>query len=151
MHFSAFKWYFENVLGLPDGRASVAPEEQNSDYESGLVSIEGERWRLRTGRVTPTKPGAFVAVWRRSEQGSTEPFPAADSTAGLLVFVVDRERRGVFRFTNERLSVLGITRSDKHPGKRGFRVYPAWCSGLNPQASRSQTAQAPAFTHLSPA
>ncbi|MFC8523647.1 MULTISPECIES: MepB family protein [Micrococcaceae] len=35
-------------------------------------------------------------------------------------------------------------------GKRGFRVYPAWCTDLISQASRTQRAQAAAFSELPP-
>ena len=125
------------------------PEEQNGDYESGVVRIGSEWWRIRTGRITPKKLGAFVAVWTRDDSGATRPFGSDDTATGLLVFVTEGEHVGVFRFTAAHLTQLGITRSPKHPGKRGFRVYPSWCSGLNSQAQRTQAAQASAFRMLS--
>ena len=126
------------------------PEEQNGDYESGLVMIGVQHWRIRTARVTPVKPGAFVAVWSRDPLGETRPFDTDDRTDGLLVFVVDGERFGLFRFTAPYLERLGITRSASQPGKRGFRVYPEWSTGLNPQAKRTQREQAEAFIDLEP-
>ena len=138
--FTAFESYAAQ-LGVP---VDVAPEAQNSDYESGMATIDGETWHIRTARNTPTKPGAFVAFWRRDETGQTSPFGADDLAAGLLVFVQQEELRGVFRFTADHLTELGIT-SGRRPGKRGFRVYPAWCTGLNPQAAATQRAQARAF------
>ena len=138
--FAAFESYAAH-LGVP---VDVAPEAQNSDYESGMATIDGETWHIRTARNTPTKPGAFVAFWRRDETGQTSPFGADDLAAGLLVFVQREEMRGVFRFTADHLTDLGIT-SGRRPGKRGFRVYPAWCTGLNPQAAATQRAQARAF------
>lgn len=124
------------------------PETESSGYESGTVELDGELWRIRTARVTPTKPGAFVAVWERGESGQTQPFSVADAAVGLLVFVAEGERFGVFRFPKEMLSALGIMSSDSRPGKRGFRVYPTWSDGLNAQAIRTQRAQAPAFETL---
>ncbi|MGL5853270.1 MAG: MepB family protein [Phycicoccus sp.] len=148
--FAAFEWYAEHLLRPRRTPLAMEPEEQGG-YESGLATIGGERWRVRTARVTPTKPGAFVAVWRRAGDGGTEPFPADDATHGLLVFVEDGIlRRGVFRFTAAHLRELGIVRSESHPGKRGFRLYPDWCSGLSRQAASTQAVQAPAFTRLSP-
>lgn len=128
--------------------ATGVPEEQGGDYEAGRIQIDGAPWRIRTARITPTKPGAFVAVWRRGPDGSTEPFGDADDCAGLLVFVIDGPRFGVFRFTREHLRELGILSGSSSPGKRGFRLYPAWCTELNPQATRTQRAQAKAFTEL---
>ncbi|MGO4584919.1 MepB family protein [Arthrobacter sp. 2RAF6] len=123
---------------------------QNSDYESGVARIGKEQWRIRTARITSTKPGAFVAVWKRGDGGSTRPFTADESMSGLLVFVEEQERFGVFQFTKAHLISLGFVSSDLHPGKRDFRVDPEWCTDLNPQASRTQRAQGPAFVELPP-
>ncbi|GED99555.1 metallopeptidase [Gordonia spumicola] len=120
--------------------AELTPDATNLDYDGRIAQIGDQRWRVRTARVTPTKPGAFVAVWRRDVDGGTEPFDSAD-VAGLLVFV----EGGVFRFTAEHLADMGITSSDRHPGKRGFRVYQPDLVGLNPRAARTQRAQASAF------
>ena len=140
MQFDAFAVYSAEA-GVT---AEVIPEPQTSDYESGVTQFDGEAWHIRTARNTPTKLGAFVAFWRRGSDGTTMPFSEDDPAAGLLVFVNQNDRRGVFRFTGAHLSELGIT-SGKRPGKRGFRVYPSWCAGLNPRAETTQRAQARAF------
>lgn len=148
MSFAAFRRYANSVgiaLGPGDG---PSPEEQRSDYESGIVRLPDGLWRLRTARVTPTKPGAFAAVWERGEDGRTRPLQASDGILGLLVFVEVGERSGVFRFTSADLVRLGVARTGSQPGKRGFRLYPAWCSDLNPAARRTQREQAPSFTSL---
>lgn len=123
----------------------VVAEAQDSDYESGIAQLDDGPWHIRTARNTPTKPGAFVAFWRRDSSGRTAPFPEDDAAMGLLVFVEQGDRRGIFRFTRSHLADLGIT-AGRRPGKRGFRVYPTWCVGLNPTARATQRAQAPAFT-----
>ncbi|WP_218682142.1 MepB family protein, partial [Microbacterium sp. BF1] len=41
----------------------------------------------------------FVAFWQRHADGNTTPFSDDDPAAGLLVFVAQHDRRGVFRFT----------------------------------------------------
>lgn len=140
MQFNAFEVYAAEV-GMT---VAVTPEAQNSDYESGLAQIGEEAWHIRTARNTPTKPGAFVAFWQRDADGNTMPFSGDDPAVGLLVFVEQHDRRGVFRFSGAHLAELGIT-SGRRPGKRGFRVYPSWCAGLNAQATTTQRAQAPAF------
>ena len=140
MQFSAFEAYAAEV----GTTVAVTPETQNSDYESGIAHIGGEAWHIRTARNTPTKPGAFVAFWQRDADGTTTPFSDDDLAAGLLVFVEQQGRRGVFRFTGAHLADLGIT-SGGRTGKRGFRVYPSWCAGLNSQATAAQRAQASAF------
>lgn len=140
MQFNAFGVYSASV-GLT---TEAIPEPRNRDYESGVVAIGEEAWHIRTARNTPTKPGACVAFWQRDAAGNTTPFGGDDPAAGLLVFVRQYDRRGVFRFTRAHLAALGIT-SGRRPGKRGFRVYPSWCAGLNAQATSTQRAQASAF------
>ncbi|TDP90273.1 hypothetical protein EDF62_2841 [Leucobacter luti] len=148
MAFQAFdRWV--TIVGDSFGAPGLpSAEEQRGEYESGTVMLGTQRWRIRTAHVTPTKPGAFVAVWRRDAAGRTEPFGGDDDCAGLLVFVRDGEQFGVFRFAAPQLEELGVVSSARHPGKRGFRVYPSWSTGLNPQATRTQRAQAGAFETL---
>ncbi|MCI1643996.1 MAG: MepB family protein [Bifidobacterium crudilactis] len=135
---------FENYASCSGLTVAVTAEDQNSDYESGLARIQDELWHIRTARNTPTKPGAFVAFWRRCADGTTAPFTSADPSSGLLVFVHHEGRRGVFRFTKTHLDQLGITAGTRS-GKRGFRVYPSWCTGLNASATKTQREQAQAF------
>ena len=146
MVFSSFERYRLHTGIEP---LQILPEEQGSDYESGHVLLDSGKWRIRSARVTPTKPGAFVAIWRRSPSGSTEPFDSSDECEGLMVFVSEAERFGVFTFTREHLVDLGVFQSARAPGKRGFRVYPSWCTHLNTQAVRTQRAHASAFADLS--
>jgi hypothetical protein len=148
VNFHAFKQFMDSAPASAAAHPTIQAEEQNGDYESGVARIGKEQWRIRTARTTPAKAGAFVAVWKRGEAGSTRPFTADESTSGLLVFVEEQARCGVFRFTKAQLISLGYVSSDLHPGKRGFRVYPAWCTGLNSQASRTQRAQGSAFSEL---
>lgn len=127
---------------------AVTAEEQGSDYEACAADIGGARWRVRTARITPTKPGAFVAVWRRGPNGETEPFDADGATAGLLVLVPDGGRFGAFTFPGATMAALGVYSSERWAGKRGFRLYPTWCTGLNPQAERTRAAQARYFEEM---
>ncbi|MCA0155259.1 MepB family protein [Tsukamurella sp. M9C] len=139
----------EHVAAAKGARLrAVTAETQGSDYEACTADIDGALWRVRTARITPTKPGAFVAVWRRGPDGETEPFDAGDPTAGLLVLVPDGPRFGAFAFPGEVLCALGVYSSSSSAGKRGFRLYPAWSTGLNPQAERTRAAQAPYFEQV---
>lgn len=148
MVFGSLRMY-ASLTGTP--YTSVESSEQSSDYEAGVFSQEQASWHIRTARVTPSKPGAFVALWQRDEDGTTEPLKYTDPHSGALIFVTDKNRFGVFRFTKAHLIELGIYSSARGQGKRGFRVYPAWCTDLNKQASKAQSLQSRTFedlTHL---
>ncbi|MFZ4842514.1 MepB family protein [Mycetocola saprophilus] len=129
--------------------ARVEDDVENADYAAGIVTLGSARWRIRTARITPTKPGGFVSAWRRGDDGITEPFTADPTLAGMIVFIEDRAHRGAFIWDTAKLTELGILRSSAHPGKRGFRVYPSWCTGLNRQAEATQRHQAAGFVDLS--
>ena len=149
MGFRALEQYAQ-TKGLT--LTEVVAEEQNSDYESGRAKLQGTWWRVRTARITPTKPGAFVAVWTRTSEGVTAPFSGDEhefnGCAGLLVFVSEDEHFGAFTFTTASLVELGINSSQRSAGKRGFRLYPPWSTSLNPQATRTQRIQAPFFERI---
>lgn len=140
MQFSAF----ETHAVASGATGTVTPEAPNGPYESDIAQINRAAWHVRTARNTPATPGAFVAFWRRAVDGTTMPFGDDDLAAGLLVFVEPHNRRGVFRHTSAHLVELGIT-CGRRPGKRGFRVYPSWCPGLNTRAEDTQRSQALAF------
>ncbi|AMA00538.1 MepB family protein [Corynebacterium glutamicum] len=148
MSFSGFELFIGLVADRYGKPGTPHSEEQHSDYEAGTVLLGSETWHIRTARVTPTKPGAFVAFWTRNKQGETCPFDTSEACAGLLIFVQDESNFGVFRFTREQLEQQGITRSTKRPGKRGFRVYPSWSGNLNAQAKKTQAIQTPSFELL---
>lgn len=126
--------------------SEVMSEEQQSDYQAGISEIDGQLWRIRTARITPTKSGGFVAIWRRDTTGTTAPYESEEGFQGVMVFIAEADHFGVFRFTQQHLEHLGVFASASAPGKRGFRVYPSWTTGLKGQAKKSQEAQLPAFT-----
>ncbi|GJN43838.1 hypothetical protein CAT723_23170 [Corynebacterium ammoniagenes] len=64
---------FEDYVRQHGLNADVVPKSQTSDYESGVVTMEGANWHIRTARNTPTKPGAFVAFWREIKAVKLHP------------------------------------------------------------------------------
>ncbi|NQD42661.1 metallopeptidase [Glutamicibacter halophytocola] len=128
--------------------SGVTPDEQQSDYQAGVAEIDGQLWRIRTARITPTKSGGFVAIWKRDNTGTTAPYEFDERLHGVLVFIEEGKNFGVFRFAQQHLERLGVFASTSSPGKRGFRIYPSWTTGLKGQAKKSQESQLPAFTLL---
>lgn len=126
------------------GAEAVVAEADNGDYGAARTRIGSRSVRLRVGKLTPTKVGLFVAVWRRSAAGPTEPFPADD--VDLLVIITrEGSHAGAFVFPRSALERHGITSVAGIGGKRGFRVYPPWSATDNAQAIRTQTWQGAYF------
>ena len=124
--------------------AEVDNEIDNADYGAAVARIGSLRLRFRVARVTPRKVGLFVAVWRRSPTGSTEPFPADDADH-LVILTREGQHTGQFVFPRSALQRHGIVSVAEHGGKRGFRVYPPWSRTDNAQAIRTQAWQGAFF------
>lgn len=129
---------------LGDGAQPAVAEADNGEYGAALTRVGAQTVRLRVGKLTPTKVGLFVAVWRRSTAGPTEPFPADD--VDLLVIITrEGSHAGAFVFPRSALERHGITSVAGIGGKRGFRVYPPWSATDNGQAVRTQKWQGAYF------
>ncbi|MET4097668.1 MepB family protein [Arthrobacter sp. UYCu712] len=131
---------------LGSGPLAVVPEPDNAEY-GAVVSVTGET-RFRAGKLTPTKVGLFVTVWRRASDGSTKPLSAEYGPQSLVIAVREGDNLGLFVFPKSALVERGIVAIGGVGGKRGFRVYPPWSATENPQAKRSQKWQCRFFLDL---
>lgn len=127
---------------------SALPEADNAEYGAAMATLGPATVRYRVGKLTPKKPGAFVATWRRAQDGATEPFPGEDGTDLLAIIVRDGAEFGQFLFPADVLVAQGIVSTAGRGGKRGFRVYPPWVDAPNPQARRTQRWQIEWFHDL---
>lgn len=134
-------------LGI--GCSPGASEPDNAEYGAVVCGVGESTMRFRVGKVTPTKVGLFVSVWRRAADGSTEPFPAESDVDALVVVAREGDRCGAFVFPIEVLATRGVVSVRGVGGKRGFRVYPPWSVTGNPQAGRSQSWQCDWFLDMS--
>ena len=125
----------------------LVAEPDNADY--GAVSTLPAATRFRIAKLTPTKPGFFVTVWRRDTTGTTRPLPSDDGTQHLVVVTRDSNGFGAFVFPLSALIAHGIVSVDGHGGKRGFRVYPPWADTRNRQAQDTQRWQCEHFHSFS--
>ncbi len=133
-------------LGLVCSPAIV--EADNAEYGAAISAIGRSPGRFRVGKLTPTKVGLFVTVWRRSLGGSTEPLPAEECIDALVVCVREDSRFGAFAFPKAALVKYGVVSVGGTGGKRGFRVYPPWSATTNRQAKKSQQWQCRYFFEM---
>ncbi|MCO4254785.1 MepB family protein [Pseudarthrobacter cellobiosi] len=133
-------------LGLACSPAKV--EADNAEYGAAISAIGRSPVRFRVGKLTPTKVGLFVTVWRRSLGGSTEPLPAEEDPDMLVVCVGEDSRVGAFAFPKAALVKHGVVSVGGAGGKRGFRVYPPWSATTNRQAKKSQQWQCNYFFEM---
>ncbi|KUM34875.1 MepB family protein [Arthrobacter sp. EpRS71] len=135
------------VLNQSFAKCSLpVPEADNRDYGAAIATYGSGVIRLRVGKLTPTKVGLFVAVWRRAIDGSTEPFPVEENIGMLVVTAREGNNAGQFAFPKSALVKHGIVSVGGVGGKRGFRVYPPWSAVSNRQAKQTQQWQGAYFS-----
>ncbi|GAA3872815.1 MepB family protein [Leifsonia kafniensis] len=120
----------------------------NAQYGSVNFRLDGRDIVSRVAKLTPTKNGLFVAVWKREADGATHPLDAADRWDLLTISVREGDRFGQFVFSREVLREHGVVSAQGDGGKRGFRVYPPWVDVASHQAAASQCWQVESFLEI---
>ena len=124
-------------------------EAESDEYEAYELMVNGSHIKYRTAKITPTKTGQFVTLWKRSEGGPIEPYSANDPIDFVVIATVNGNQCGHFVFPKSALIKQGIVTSGKREGKRGFRVYPPWDQASSPQALKTQKWQLEFFLGIS--
>ena len=122
--------------------AALDPVPESSKYEALVFSLNHRNIVYRKGKVTPDRPGAFLAVWQRppvGNLGGNKPIPLTSNELDYLFVQVEshsniatkdilesRPMHGIFIFPVSLLIDKGIVSSSKSKGKTGFRVFPPW-------------------------
>lgn len=133
-------------LGLVITNIQIEPE--SAEYDACYFQVQNKNIRFRKAKITPTKIGQFVTLWKRSKTGPIEPFNIKDDIDLYIIATNNKNRMGYFIFTKQILNEKGIL-SGKYEGKRGFRVYPSWDKPNNKQGATTQNWQLPFFIETS--
>lgn len=124
-------------------------EKESSDYGALEFSLNESPCKFRVGKITPTKPGFFVTLWKRSSDGVTMPHDETDPYLYYFFSVKNEDCRGVFIFPKQILILKGILSSSQKEGKRGFRLYAPWSKTQNAQAKKTQSWQKDFYIDIS--
>ncbi len=126
----------------------VETEKESQEYSAHNFVLNKQKVKFRVAKITPTKTGQFVTIWKRNENGITEPYNVDDEFEFYLIVTRQAERFGVFIFNKTVLSENRILTSKKGEGKRGIRVYPNWSVTENKQAQKTQNWQTEYFVEI---
>lgn len=118
---------------------------ESKEYGACTFVLNGKTIVQRFSKITPTKTGQFVTIWKRNENGITEPFDTTDNFNFLIITARDKENFGQFIFPKSVLADKGIITRNGKEGKRGMRVYPPWALATNKQAEKTQSWQTKYF------
>lgn len=120
-------------------------ENESQEYGACTFKLNGMKIKFRTSKTTPTKTGQFVTIWKRNQDGITQPFDATDEIDFVIISSKSGENFGQFIFPKSVLLAKGIIKGNDKEGKRGIRVYPPWDAVTNKQAAKTQSWQTKYF------
>jgi hypothetical protein len=118
---------------------------ESADYGACSFGLNGKTIQHRVSKITPTKTGQFVTIWKRNKEGITEPFDISDDIDFIIITSKSGDNFGQFIFPKSVLADKGIITRNGKEGKRGIRVYPPWDIATNKQAEKTQSWQTKYF------
>ena len=123
---------------------NIIIDKENKAYGALSFQLNHKNIKFRVGKITPTKVGHFVTVWKR-ENGTTMPHDISDPVDFFIISVREHLHFGQFKFTKNTLQKHDIFSCHHQGGKRGIRVYPPWVETTNKQAQKTQAWQTQYF------
>ncbi|MBB2144353.1 MepB family protein [Pedobacter sp. LMG 31464] len=124
-------------------------EKESVEYDACRFKLNGKSIIHRTAKITPTKIGQFVTIWKRNINEQTEPFHIDDDFDLIIISTKNQDLFGQFIFPKSILLEKGVISDSKKQGKRGIRVYPPWDITTNKQAQKTQQWQLDYFIEIS--
>lgn len=118
---------------------------EGAEYGACSFKLNGNSIQYRNSKITPTKTGQFVTIWKRNKDGITEPFDIFDDIDFIIITSKSGVNFGQFVFPKSVLADKGIITRNGKEGKRGIRVYPPWDITTNKQALKTQSWQTKYF------
>jgi len=148
-------WYHQDLkladelAYVPSGMKleSIQIENESQEYGAATFTVMNKKIKFRVAKLTPTKVGHFVAIWKR-ENGITKPHDIKDPYDLFVISVRDKYGFGQFIFNKDALVENKLITSQSTAGKRGVRLYPPWIKTPNKQSKKSQEQQCKNFIQI---
>lgn len=121
---------------------------ESLEYEACSFELNTNKIQYRLSKITPTKTGQFVTIWKRNKDGITQPFDISDDFDFIIIAAKREHDFGQFIFPKMILAEKGIITSNNKEGKRGIRVYPPWDEVTSKQAKQTQLWQTQYFVPI---
>jgi hypothetical protein len=120
-------------------------ETESAEYGACTFTVNGRSVKYRAAKITPTKTGQFVTLWKRIDKGPIQPFDISDNIDSFIISTARNENLGHFVFPKNLLLEKKILSGGNSDGKRAIRVYPPWDIPTSRQAEKNQQWQLPYF------
>lgn len=131
---------FINLIYIPYNLicTNINPEPESKEYNACQFTLNNRKIIFRSAKITPTKEGQFVTLWKRSQQGPIAPYDRTDDFDIVIIHVVEHDKSGQFIFSKNILLQHNVLSDHNIGGKRALRVYPSWCQPTNKTAQKTQ-------------
>ena len=130
--------------------SDMIQEPESQEYAAGECTIMNRRVKFRVAKITPTKVGQFVTLWKRIGKGPIMPFELSDPIDLFIISVRCDDKLGQFVFPKKLLHEKRFISGNGIEGKRAMRVYPPWDIPDSAQAKKTQDWQSKYFVWLQP-
>jgi hypothetical protein len=142
--------YIKNLLSDNSTFVISQPvlEPESSGYGACAFVLNNLNIRFRTAKITPTKTGQFVTLWKRINQGPIQPFDSNDPIDLFIISVRKNDHFGLFIFPKSIGIKKRIVTNGNKEGKRAIRVYPPWDVTTSKQAQKTQKWQLDYFLEI---
>jgi hypothetical protein len=118
---------------------NIIPEKESAEYSAcQFTTADNRKMLFRKSKITPTKNGQFVTLWKRMGAGPIAPFSDQDNITSVIISVENEANSGYFIFPASVLCSRKIFTANGMEGKRAFRVYPPWDIPESKQATTTQ-------------
>tara|TARA_Y100000588_G_C14027966_1_gene827318 strand:+ start:434 stop:1000 length:567 start_codon:yes stop_codon:yes gene_type:complete len=133
-------------LGLECSRFVIEPD--SSEYYACCFNLNDFIVRFRVAKITPSKTGQFVTLWKRLNKGPIQPFDSNDAIDFFIINARKDDHSGQFIFPKSVLCQHDVLSINGHGGKRAIRVYPPWDITASKQAQNTQKWQQRYFLEI---
>jgi len=117
---------------------NIKIESESLEYTAATFQLNTKKIIFRVAKITPTKIGQFVTIWKRNQESITTPFEYTDAFDFIIIVTRKENQVGQFIFPKSILLDRGIVSGSNKEGKRGIRVYPPWDKTESKQAKNTQ-------------
>ncbi|MEA5260774.1 MepB family protein [Arcicella aquatica] len=124
------------------------PATESAEYGACDFRLDSLNIKYRMAKITPTKTGQFVTLWKRNNEGIIEPYDINDEIDFVVISTRSDNHFGQFIFPKAVLLQKGILSGNYKEGKRAIRVYPPWDIANSKQALKTQQWQLAYFLEI---
>jgi hypothetical protein len=71
---------------------------ESTEYDACSYTLNGKTIQHRSSKITPTKVGQFVTIWKRTQKGIIAPFDFADDLDFIIITSKKEGNFGLFFF-----------------------------------------------------